>query len=162
MYSQIVSELVIGVVILGLLVYRQLRSRPLRGNQRILLVLLLLGLVEAWGYFHGGKHSASAAAVALAGSLVLAAVFGAVRAFTVRIWTQDGQPWVKGNWLTAALWVLALAAHLGYDYLVGQHKDIGDIGGATVVLYLAATLAAQRIVVSYRAQRLDPVAVSGL
>jgi hypothetical protein len=159
--SQTVVQLVIGVVILALLVYRQLRARPLSANPRLLLILLIVGVVETWDYFQGGKHSASAAALALIGSLVLAAVFGAVRAFTVRIWQQDGQPWVQGNVLTAALWVLALAAHLGFDYLVGQHKDVGDVGNATVVLYLVASLGVQRVVMTYRAQRMDPAAVAG-
>jgi hypothetical protein len=40
---------------------------------------------------------------------------------------QEGQAWVQGNLLTAALWVIALGAHLGYDYLIGQHKDIGNM-----------------------------------
>ncbi len=155
MSSQTVTELVVGVAILALLVYRQLRARPLRANQRLLLILLVIGVIETYGYFEGGKRSASAAAVALVGSLVLAVVFGAVRAFTVRIWAQDGQPWVQGNLLTAVLWVLALAAHLGFDYLVGQHKDIGDIGNATVVLYLVASLGVQRGVMIYRAQRMS-------
>jgi hypothetical protein len=159
--SQTVLQLVIGVVILGLLVYRQLRSRPLRANPRLLVILFVIGLLETYQYFQGGKHSVSDAAVALIGSLVLAAVFGAVRAFTMRIWEQDGQPWVQGNVLTAILWVVALAAHLGFDYLVGQHKDIGDIGNATVVLYLAASLGVQRLVMTYRAQRMNPAVVSG-
>jgi hypothetical protein len=159
--SQTVTELVIGVLVLGLLVYRQLRARPLRANPRLLLILLVIGVIETYGFLKTGNHSASAIAVALVGSLVLAAVFGAVRAFTVRIWEQDGQPWVQGNMLTAALWVVALAAHLGFDYLVGQHKDIGDIGNATVVLYLVVSLGVQRAVMTYRAQRMAPAAVSG-
>jgi membrane protein YdbS with pleckstrin-like domain len=153
--TQTASELVVGVLVLGWLVYRQLRARPLRMSQRLLLILLLLGAIETYDYFEHGKHSASAAAVALVGSLVLAAVFGAVRAFTVRIWEQEGQPWVQGNLLTAALWVVAVAAHLGFDYLVGQHKDIGDIGNATVVLYLVVSLVVQRVVMTYRAQRMN-------
>jgi hypothetical protein len=159
--SQTTTELVISVAVLGFLVYRQLRARPLRASPRLLLILLVIGVIETYGYFHAGKHSASAAAVALVGSLVLAAAFGAVRAFTVRIWQQDGQPWVQGNWLTATLWVLAVAAHLGFDYLVGQHKDIGDIGDATVVLYVVASFAVQRVVMFRRAQRMDLAAVHG-
>ncbi len=158
MSSQTTLNLVIGVAVLALLIYRQLRARPVRGNQRLVLVLVVIGLIEAVQYMQK-LHSVSVAIVALAGSLVLAAVFGAARAATVRLWMQDGQPWVQGNLLTAALWVLALAAHLGYDYLVGQHKDIGGIGTATVVLYLAVSLGVQRLIVTLRAQRLDPVAV---
>jgi hypothetical protein len=158
MSSQTMLDLILGIAILGLLIYRQLRARPVRGNQRLVLVLVVIGLIEAVQYLQK-LHSGSAAIVALAGSLVLAAVFGAVRAATVRIWMQDGQPWVQGNLLTAALWVLALGAHLGYDFLVGQHKDVGGIGTATLVLYLAVTLGMQRVIVAYRAQRLDPAAL---
>jgi hypothetical protein len=159
MSSQTVPDLLIGVVVLGLLVFRQLQSRPVRGNQRLLLVLLVVGFIEM-SYYLQRVHAGSAAIVALAGSLVLATVFGALRAFTVRLWIQDGQPWMRGSLLTAGLWVVALGAHLGYDYLVGQHKDIGQIGNATVLLYLVASLGVQRLVVSYRAQGLDPAGLS--
>jgi hypothetical protein len=157
MSSQTVLNLVIGVAVLGLLIYRQLQARPVRGNQRLVLVLTVIGVILAVQYIEK-LHSLSAAISALAGSLVLAAVFGAVRAATVRIWMQDGQPWVQGNLLTAALWILALGAHLGYDYLVGQHKDISGIGNATLILYLAVTLGVQRLIVVLRARRLDPSA----
>lgn len=153
MSSQTILNLVIGVVILGLLIYRQLRpgrcGRPASSARRC------RGLIVAAEYMQK-LRSLSAAIVALAGSLVLAAVFGAVRAATVRIWMQDGQPWVQGNLLTAVLWVLALGAHLGYDCLVGQHKDIGGLGGATVILDLAVTLGVRRLIVVVRAQKPDP------
>ncbi|HUA41040.1 MAG TPA: hypothetical protein VMA32_05725 [Streptosporangiaceae bacterium] len=158
MSSQALSYLVFGVVILGLLIYRQLVARPVRSNQRVVLILVVIGLVEAVQYMQG-LHAGSAAVIALGGSLILAAAFGAARAATVRIWMQNGQPWSQGNLVTAALWVVALGAHLGYDYLIGQHKDIGNLGGATVVLYLAVSLAVQRVIVTIRAQRLDPAAV---
>jgi hypothetical protein len=161
MSSQTLSYLVIGVVVLGFLIYRQLVARPVRGNQRVVLILLVIGLVEAVQYMQK-LHAGSTAVIALVGSLILAAVFGAARAATVRIWLQDGQAWSKGNLLTAALWLVAVGAHLGYDYLIGQHKDIGDLGDATVLLYLAVSLAVQRVIVTMRAQRLDPAAVGGM
>jgi hypothetical protein len=159
MSSQSLLYLVIGVAVLGLLIYRQLSARPVHGNQRIVLILVITGLIETAQYLQK-PHAGSAAIVALVGSLLLAALFGAARAAPVKIWLQDGETWAKGNLLTAALWIAALAAHLGYDYLIGQHKDIGDLAGATVVLYLAISLAAQRVIVSARAQRLNRVSVS--
>jgi hypothetical protein len=159
MSSQTVLELVIGVAVLGLLIYRQMRTRPVRSNQRLMLILGLIGVIEAVEYMQK-NHSGSVALVALGGSLVLAAVFGLARAATQRVWMQDGQTWVKGSWVTAGLWILALGAHLGYDYLVGQHKDIGGIGDATLLLYLAVSLAVQGVIVSLRAQRLDPTSPS--
>jgi hypothetical protein len=50
-----------------------------RGNQRLVLVLAVIGLIEAVQYTQK-LHSGSVAIVALAGSLVLAAAFGAARA----------------------------------------------------------------------------------
>jgi hypothetical protein len=161
MSSQTPAELVIGVAVLALLIYRQLRSRPVRTNPRLLVILVLIGLFETVGYFNK-VHGGSDAAVALAGSLVLAAVFGAIRATTVKIWFQEGQAWCKGNLLTAGLWILALAAHLGYDDLIGQHKGLSGLGDATILLYLVVSLGVQRVIVSARAQRLTPgMTVSG-
>jgi len=155
MSSQTLIYLVIGVAVLGLLIYRQVVARPVRSSPRLVLILGVIGLIEAVEYLQR-LHAGTAAIVALAGSLVLAAVFGAARAATVKIWMQDGQAWVKGNLLTAVLWVVAVGAHLGYDYLIGQHRDIGSLGDATVLLYVAISLAIQRYMVYLRAQRLDP------
>ncbi len=153
MSSQTVLYLVIGVAVLGLLIYRQLVARPVQGSQRVMLILVIIGLIEAAQYWQR-VHAGSAAIVALGGSLVLAAIFGAARAATVRIWLQNGQAWMKGNALTAVLWVAAVGAHLGYDYLVGRDKGIGGLGDATVLLYLVVSLAVQRVIVTMRAQRL--------
>ncbi len=156
MSTRIVLDLVIGIAVLGLLMYRQLRARPVRGADRLILILVVVGLIEAEQYFQK-LPAGSIAIAALAGSLVLAGVFGAVRAATVRVWMQGGQAWSQGSLVTAALWAVALAAHLGYDYLIGQHKDIGNVGSATILLYLAVSLAVQRLIVAARAQRLDQV-----
>jgi len=161
MSSQTVLYLVIGVAVLALLIVRQLRTRPVRGNERLILILGIIGLVEAVEYMQK-LHAGSAAYVALIGSLVLAAIFGVARAATVRVWLENGVAMAKGNVLTAVLWVAAVAAHLGYDYLIGQHKDIGNLGDATVVLYLAVSLAVQRVVTSARANRLGAAPASSV
>ncbi len=72
---------------------------------------------------------------------------------------QGGQAWSQGSLITAALWAVALGAHLGYDYLIGQHKDIGDIASVTILLYLAVSLAVQRLIVASRAERLSSARV---
>jgi len=125
----VVTEIAIGLAVLALLIYRQLHTRPVNASG--------LRIVAA-----------------LAGSLALAAGFGVLRAATVRIWLQDGQPWSRGSWITASLWIVALAVHLGYDALVaGPGQD--NVGAATIVLYLAVSLAIQRLIVRLRAQRLQ-------
>ncbi len=148
-------DIILGVLVLGLVIYRQLVARPINARGlRLMVILAVIGVIETVHYlqmYHGGTGTYAA----LAGSLVLAAVFGVVRAGTVRIWSQDGQVWSKGNWLTAALWIIAIAVHLGYDALVAHgHNQGGGVGTATVVLYLAVSLGVQRLVSQYRASRM--------
>ena len=79
MNSQTLIYLVIGIAVLGLLIFRNLRAQPVRQvNQRLFLVLGVIGVIETYQYL--GKHHAGTEAIAaLAGSLVLAAVFGVIR-----------------------------------------------------------------------------------
>jgi hypothetical protein len=152
------TNLVIGLLVLVLFVSRQLTTRRLRENYRILVILAVIGVVQFVAFLNGHPHHDGAILAAVAGSLVIAAVMGAVRVPTVQVWRQDGQLLRKGTWLTAVLWAVALAAHLGYDYLVAGHvtgKNGGNVGDATVVLYLVASLAVQRYIMLTRAARQD-------
>jgi len=157
-------EIVLGIAVLGLVIYRQVVARPINARGlRLIAILTIIGVVETVDYLQK-YHSSTGTYAALGGSLVLAAVFGVLRAGTVRLWSQDGQVWMKGNWLTAGLWIIAIAAHLGYDALVAHgHGSAGNIGTATVVLYLAVSLGVQRLVAQYRATRmgLAPVGPMG-
>jgi hypothetical protein len=154
----VATDIVLGVAVLALLIYRQVIARPVnaRGLQ-IVVILAVIGLIQTVGYFDK-YHSTDGAYAALGGSLVLAAIFGALRSVTVRLWIQDGQAWQKGNWLTGLLWAVALAAHLGYDALVASGHGHGapSVGDATVVLYLAVSLGIQRVIIQQRANRLTP------
>jgi hypothetical protein len=82
---------------------------------------------------------------------VLAAVTGALRAPSERLWRQDGQIWRKGTVLTVVLWLVSLGLHLGYDAVVARGLDFAD---ATMMLYFAVSVAAQRAALSVRARRL--------
>lgn len=150
----VIADVIIGVIVLALLIYRQLRTRPVNASGlRLAAIIGVIGLIEAY-QFMTSHHPGAVTYAALLGSLALAAVFGVLRAATVRIWLKDGQPWSRGSWVTASLWVVALAAHLGYDALVAGHgRD--NVGDATIVLYLAVSLGIQRLVVHQRAQRLQ-------
>jgi hypothetical protein len=149
-------DVILGLVVLALLIYRQLRSRPVSASGlRLIAILVVIGVIQTY-QFLDKHHSGAVAYAALGGSLVLAAVFGALRAATVKVWLQGDQAWSKGNWLTAVLWILALAAHLGYDALVTPGRGSSGLGAATVVLYLAVSLGIQRAITQVRANRLQP------
>src|SRR3984957_12286878 len=154
-----VTNLIIGLAVVALLVSRQLMARRLNENYRLSVILAIVGLVEFANFLKSvhGPHDDGRIVVALAGSLVLAALLGAARALTVRVWRQDdGQLMRQGTWVTAVLWIVSLAVHLGYDELVAGHiagSNGGNVGDATIVLYLMITLAVQQFLLLARVRR---------
>jgi hypothetical protein len=151
----IVIDVILGLAVLALLIYRQLSARPVNASAlRLIAILVVIGVIQTY-QFLSKNHSHPLTYAAIGGSLVLAAVFGWLRASTIRIWLQDGQPWSKGDWLTAALWIASLVAHLGYDILVVHDRGVRGLGIATIVLYLAVSLGFQRVLVLQRAHRLQ-------
>jgi hypothetical protein len=150
------TNLIIGVVVLVLFLSLQLATRRLSESYRLPIILAVIGIVQLADFLKGHPNNDGGIAEALVGSLVIAAVFGAIRALTVRVWRENGQLLRKGTWLTAVLWILSLAAHLGYDDLVAGHitgKNGGNVGDATVLLYLVVTLTIQRFVLLNRVAR---------
>jgi hypothetical protein len=154
-----VTNLIIGLAVVALLVSRQLMARRLNENYRLSVILAVIGLVELANFLKSvhGPHDDGRIIVALVGSLVLAALLGAARALTVRVWRQDdGQLMRQGTWVTAVLWIVSLAVHLGYDELVAGHiagANGGNVGDATIVLYLMITLAVQQFLLLARVRR---------
>ncbi|HEY6789411.1 MAG TPA: hypothetical protein VI365_19090 [Trebonia sp.] len=153
------TTLVIGIVVLALLIVRQVTTRRLRENYRLMIILAVIGVIEFASFLKGRTGvDDPKIVVAVAGSLVLAAVFGLLRALTVKVWRESGQLLMKGSWLTGILWAIALAAHLGYDYLIvgsSAGKNATALGDSTVLLYLAVSLTVQRLILLSRAARMD-------
>jgi multisubunit Na+/H+ antiporter MnhC subunit len=153
-----VTSLIIGLAVLAFVLSRQLMTRRLSENYRLSLILAIIGLVEFVTFLKGHPGNPGGITAAVAGSLVLAAGFGVARALTVQVWRQDGQLMRKGTWLTAVLWVVAVAAHYGYDDLVAGHitgKNGSSVGNATVLLYLVISLTVQQFVLLSRVKRQD-------
>jgi hypothetical protein len=152
------TNVVIGLVVVGLLLTRQLQARPAKETSsiRIVLILGLIGIFEMKGAI--GSHRVTAAPIAwLVLSLLAGAGMGAVRAATVRIWrAEDGSAWRQGTVLTAALWIVSLATHLVLDAVIDHSTAITALGTSSVLVYLAVTLGVQREIVRWRASRLVP------
>lgn len=165
------AGLAIGVAVLALILLRQVRPRPLKGNAVLVIVLAALGLAETGAFLFGTQqfvaflkgHShhlwlavpdGAAMVAAAVGSLVLAMVTGALRAPSVRLWREGGQAWRRGTALTVVLWLVSLALHLGYDAVVARGNGDAGFGAATMPLYFAVSLATQNVVLGARARRL--------
>jgi hypothetical protein len=143
----------VGLAVLAVVIGLQLVPRPLGGDYRGPIILAAIGLFEAYSYLH--DHHGASLVAALAGSLVLAAVSGALRTPSVRLWVKDGQIWRRGTWLTAVLWIASLAAHFGYDALVTHGNADAGVAGATILLYFAVSQTVQRLLLSARAARVQ-------
>jgi hypothetical protein len=151
-------NIVIGLVVLAWLLSRQVQKRLVREDRKptVLLILLVLGVIQL-GTFFKSVPLTTGLVLLLIVSMVLAAGFGVVRAYTVRLWRADGQLWRQGTWLTLVLWLVAIGSHIGLDALIEGVGDAKGIGTASIMLYLAVSLGAQRLVVQSRANHVVPV-----
>lgn len=149
-----VSEIVIGAAVLIYVLARQVQKRSVKEDSRplIFLVLAVLGVIEA-GQFIKAHPVGSEAILLTAASLAIAAVFGVIRAFTVRLLRENGQLFRQGNAVTILLWIVAIAIHIGGDTLIDSSAK--GLSTSTLLLYLAVSLGVQQVVVRYRATQLS-------
>ena len=146
------TQIAIGVLLLGLILVRQVQKRPVNEDSRpvLLLVLFVIGVVELVQFV--GGHPVNGTGIAmLSASLVAAGVFGAIRAYTVRLWRENGTLHRQGNALTVALWLVAIGVHFGADVLIDHSGSAGGLASTALMLYIAVSFGVQRIVVRSRA-----------
>jgi hypothetical protein len=146
MDSQTALSLAVGLAVLALLIFRQVRRRQVRAGNRAYTLPLVLAVIGVLDLNSVNTHHPLTTVqwVHLALSLVVFGIgFGALRAFTLRIWRENGVLWRQGNWLTVVLWLVAVAGHSLLD-------GLGLVGSASLLLYLGVTLATQRIVMLTR------------
>ncbi len=154
------AALVIAVLIVGLVVRRQLRTRPVR-RYGSLVAPVLLGLLGVLGMGFGvasvvKDHPLSALPVVLLVlSLAVAAGFGLARARTVRVWRgPEGEVLRKGSAATTGLWLASVGAHLGLGLWIDHAAGTGVLGTASLYAYLAIGLGTQNLLVRGRAETL--------
>lgn len=154
-----ISNIVIGVAVVAWLIVRQLQVRPLQERKpyRIALVLGVVGVIEISNYL-GGRPLPPAGYLIMALSLLVAALFGYLRARMTAVWRRDDGVLVRqGNAVAAVLWVVGVALHLGTDLVLRTAvPNLAQLGSVSLLLYLAVTIAAQRWVLTEKAARLAP------
>lgn len=122
-----------------------------------MLVLLVIGVIDVGQYVSGHPFHGTGIAV-LVGSLVVAAGFGAIRAYTVRLWRDGGVLYRQGNVVTMALWLVAIGAHFGLDLLINHTASGSGLASSALILYIAVSLGVQQVVLLNRAARGVPAA----
>lgn len=146
---------ILSILILAWLLTNQLRLRPLRSLRRrstIGIALIVGGIFQALPFLQ--THPLNALDFALlALSLLIGMGLATVRARTINFFPREDRLYIRGTWLTAALWIVGIAQHLLMDALITP-----GLGMATLTLYFGPVLLAQAAVVSLRARRLEPAA----
>lgn len=159
----IVTDILVGVLVLAWVLYRQLTPRRVRsdGSNRTLLILGAIGLLQLVQFFQRTDVRVGPIAIgSLVVSLGVAAVLSTVRAYSMRVWRGEDGWYRRGTPLTLLLWLVSIGAHLGIDalagHLAGAADDVRGLGNATLVLYLAVSLGLQSMIVARRVARLAP------
>ncbi|GAA3079601.1 hypothetical protein GCM10020000_76660 [Streptomyces olivoverticillatus] len=154
------AALVVAVVVVGLVVRRQLCTRPVR-RYASLIAPVILGILGALGIAFGVAsvvkyHPLTALSVVLlVVSLAVAAGFGVVRARTVRVWRgAEGEVLRQGTAATTGLWLASVAAHVGLGLWIDHAAGAGILGAASLYAYLAIGLGTQNLLVRGRAAAL--------
>ena len=153
------GNLILAVLLLGFILWRQLQPRQVREDSpyRLMLVLAVIGVVDLLG-FADDHHVTVLAWTLLGASLLLGAFFGMMRGALVPIWRRDGVIVRQGNAVTVVLWVVGIAVHVLADMLInGVDRSASGAGADTILLYLGIALAAQRIVTMSRARHVAAI-----
>ncbi|MFI0716662.1 hypothetical protein ACH4SK_40060 [Streptomyces inhibens] len=154
------APLVLVVVVVGLVVRQQLRTRPVRRIGSLIAPALLgvLGVAGiAFGVFSVAKDRPLTALpiVLLAVSLAAAAGFGAARARTVRVWRDThGVVLRKGTVATAGMWLASVCVHIGLGLWIDHAAGAGVLGTVSLYAYLAIGLGTQNLLVRGQAAAL--------
>ena len=149
-------NVLIGIVVLVLIVWRQMRVRPVAGGRqgRVLVILGVIGVVQVISAAQA--HPAPVLGwTALVVGLAVGAAVGVVRARTMRIWSSGGRLVRQGTAATLVWWAVGIAAHIGLDLLVRAAAPSAEpVNSASILLFVAVSLGAQTLVQMSRAREL--------
>ncbi|HEY2192345.1 MAG TPA: hypothetical protein VGH76_08590 [Actinomycetospora sp.] len=148
-------QVIIGVAVLGWVVWNQLRVRQFSPRRlRVAAVLGIVGLVEVLSA--AGPHPESVLGVTLlVTGLVIGAALGLLRAATVQLWVCDGVLYTQGHAMTATLWAVGIGIHVGLDLLARVvAPSAASLNSSSMLLFVAVSLGVQGLVTLRRARSL--------
>jgi hypothetical protein len=148
-------QVIIGIAVLGWILFNQLRVRQFTARRlRVAGILGVIGLVEVAST--AGAHPVSVVGwTLLVTGLVIGAALGLLRAATVNLWVRDGAVYTQGHAMTAALWIVGIAIHIGLDLLAQAIAPSADaVDASSVLLFIAVSLGVQGLVTMQRARAL--------
>jgi hypothetical protein len=149
--GQYAVTIVVAALLVAVVIYQQMRTRPVNPRQQVAvpLVLALLGL------FNLQHHplTSEAAGVALAASVVTGLLFGLARGVTTQTWWSNGVLLRKGTVLTLLLWVAGIGLRLIIGVVAQREGVPVSVTSGELPLFLGVTLGAQNLLIWYRGQQ---------
>jgi hypothetical protein len=141
-----VFSYVVGVLVLVPVLLRQMRAVPVPRAYvpRLPIVLGVIGLF-AMSSYAGDHHVTSTDWTWVLGTLVGAVLLGGLRGVSTRVWETNGWVFRQANLVTMALWLGTLVLQFAGDAAAG-------LVGASFLIFLGLTMAAQRYVEFRRAR----------
>ena len=164
MNSNIASALIIGVVAVAFILYRQLRERPVRENPaKLVVILAAIGAAQTASYLSVHRVVPVGEVVAVVVGFDVAALVATPQARSMRVYRRasDGVMVRSGTPVTAAWWIVAISAHAAIGSLIPLVVDgragspFGGLEQPTLLIYLAVTLGVQGFITAARARRHD-------
>lgn len=139
---------VVGVLVLIPVLLRQIRVVPVPRAYvpRLPVVLGVIGLF-AMSSYAGDNHVTSSDWAWVLGTLVGAVVLGGLRGVSMRVWDTNGWVVRQANVVTMSLWLATLVLQFAGDATT-------SLVGASFLIFLGLTMAAQRYVEFRRARPL--------
>ncbi|GHU51652.1 hypothetical protein AGMMS49975_05790 [Clostridia bacterium] len=143
----------VSVAVMAFVLFRQLRTKPVKGKSTILIVLAALGIYQVVIFLSnlGEDSTVTFGAVALmfAGSAALAVIMAFLRVPSYKLWFENGTAYRKGTALSVCLWIVAYALHAGYDKAVVLiDPGLEGIVHAVMPIYSAISLGVQRVLLT--------------
>ena len=149
------TNILIAIIIIGFILSRQLRERPVREDKgyTTVIILMAIGVVQVAQVAEKTADIPLGAYGVLAVSLLVGAGFGMWRAVKTHLWRDHGTLVRQGNWITVVLWIVGMGLHIGSDVVLERiSPHAATLGSSSIVLYIAISLVVQRYVIMQRAE----------
>lgn len=150
-----VAQLLIVVAVLGLVISRRFRPRPVRGDARrwrLPLILVAIGLYSVVELTKGSHaitlNGDDVGYLAFGGLLSL--VLGVVRGITIRVYEEGGILVQRYAPATAVLWVATILVRLGLDVAAPSFGVAKAVAGASIMFMFGISLLGEAVAVTAR------------
>ncbi|GAA5160199.1 MULTISPECIES: hypothetical protein [Amycolatopsis] len=157
--SELLLYIVILVLVLWRVVYRQLRGSTItiRGLTLIPVILVVLGVANCARVLPQASGREIALLVA---DLAILLVLGVARAASTRLGLRNGYAFQKGTSLTLVLWLVTVAIRVGFAAAGASLGAAGALTSASVLLSVGLSIGVQNVLIYQRARRRElPIAV---